>query len=95
MTAGFHYLALHIYPRIYRIDTLLEQTAAGVLEESTGLVARPDTCPGNGVLLAKTGIYLFDDGDYLHLYVSSCSNPETLDLIFNCMEHDKLPAGEW
>lgn len=55
---------------------------------------RPDTCPCNGLLLSKTGIYLVDDHEYLYLYPSSCASPETVDLIFGTMEVDKLPFGE-
>ena len=74
LVAGF----LMLYPRIYSVHDLMEQSQQPGLTNASEMVALPNLVAASGAKVVPTGAYLMDNGDALALYVGAGAPSEFL-----------------
>jgi hypothetical protein len=67
-----------LYPRIYSVHDLMEQSQQPGLTNASDMVALPNLVADSGAKVVPTGAYLMDNGDALALYIGAGAPNEFL-----------------
>lgn len=79
-----------IYPRIYPLQSVLENPNIGVFNEDNSLCELPQVIQTKESFFAEDGLYLIDNGFILIIYITQKINPILLNSLFGVNELEKL-----
>lgn len=87
-----------LYPRVYKVTDIGQSEAFAVASEETGLLKKPPCLPCRLGKLNPQDAYLFDDGQYLTVFVGQQCPQDFLESVFGyatsgeLLESQTLPA---
>jgi protein transport protein SEC24 len=77
---------IHFYPRMYKLNELLQPTAAGAAEigevDASGRVRMPPMLRLSTDSVEPDGIYLVEDGMQVLMWIGAAASPQILQLLF-------------